>query len=130
VLVNTPYHGSGVFVRFENGFYMDGTFNVIKSSYYSPRSVCFCQGYDGETTPGLVKLTIDTLPCKCLKSYLELTKIKIKTDAKGSYIKINPLRVCPFFYDPCILPTIVMPLSTIYRSNFVSQVNTTVSLQE
>jgi hypothetical protein len=92
---------------------MDGTFNVIKSSYYSPRrSVCFCQGYDGETTPGLVKLTIDTLPCKCLKSYLELTKIKIKTDAKGSksHIKINPLRVCPFFYDPCILPTIVMPL--------------------
>jgi hypothetical protein len=30
-----------------------------------------------------VKLTIDTLPCKCLKSYLELTKMK-KTDAKGS----------------------------------------------
>jgi hypothetical protein len=59
----------------------------------------FAKAMMGETTPGLVKLTIDTLPCKCLKSYLELTKIKIKTDAKGSksYIKINPLRVCPFF---------------------------------
>jgi hypothetical protein len=30
--------------------------------------------------------------------------------AQNPYIKINPLRVCP--YDPCILPTIVMPLST------------------
>jgi hypothetical protein len=44
----------------------------------------FAKAMMGETTPGLVKLTIDTLPCKCLKSYLELTKIKIKTDAKGS----------------------------------------------
>jgi hypothetical protein len=73
----------------------------------------FAKAMMGETTPGLVKLTIDTLPCKCLKSYLELTKIKIKTDAKGSksYIKINPLSL-PILYDPCILPTIVMPLST------------------
>jgi hypothetical protein len=72
-------------IEVENGVLrMDGTFNVIKSSYYSPRrSVCFCQGYDGRNDPGLVKLTIDTLPCKCLKSYLELTKIKIKTDAKA-----------------------------------------------
>jgi hypothetical protein len=68
----------------------------------------------GETTPGLVKLTIDTLPCKCLKSYLELTKIKIKTDAKGSKSlhKDKSSESLPILYDPCILPTIVMPLST------------------
>jgi hypothetical protein len=64
---------------------MDGTFNVIKSSYYSPRrSVCFCQGYDGRNDPGLVKLTIDTLPCKLKKLFRTLKSKSIKTDAKGS----------------------------------------------
>jgi hypothetical protein len=77
------------------------------------RSVCFCQGYDGRNDSGLVKLTIDTLPCKCLKSYLELTKIKIKTDAKGSKSlhKDKSSESLPILYDPCILPT-MMPLST------------------
>jgi hypothetical protein len=73
--------------------------SLNQATIHQEEAFAFAKAMMGETTPGLVKLTIDTLPCKCLKSYLELTKIKIKTDAKGSKSlqKINPLRVCPFF---------------------------------
>jgi hypothetical protein len=54
---------------------------------------------------------------------LELLKSRLKQmpKAQNPYIKINPLRVCPFFYDPCILPTSDAFKYLIYRSNFVSQ---------
>jgi hypothetical protein len=88
--------------------------SLNQATIHQEEAFAFAKAMMGETTPGLVKLTIDTLPCKCLKSYLELTKIKIKTDAKGSKSlhKDKSSESLPILYDPCILPTIVMPLST------------------
>jgi hypothetical protein len=60
---------------------------------FTKKKRLLCQGYDGETTPGLVKLKIYT-QCKCLKA--PEPKIKIKIDAKGSKTlhKDKSLRVC------------------------------------
>jgi hypothetical protein len=56
--------------------------SLNQATIHQEEAFAFAKAMMGETTSGLVKLTIDTLPCKCLKSYLELTKI-IKTDAKA-----------------------------------------------
>lgn len=44
----------------------------------------FANALLGEYEPSLPKVKIDAFQCKCLKSSLELSKTKIKTDRKGS----------------------------------------------
>jgi hypothetical protein len=103
---------------------MDGRLMSQIKLLFTKKKRLLCQGYDGRNDPGLVKLKIYKFQCKCLKSSLELTKIKIKIDAKGSKpcIKINPLRVSSF-YDLYSTNYSDAFKYLIYRSNFVSQVN-------
>jgi hypothetical protein len=58
--------------------------NVGHASILHETEFNFAKAFMGETTKGLFKLKIDKFQCKCLKSSLELTKIKVKTDRKGS----------------------------------------------
>lgn len=58
--------------------------NVGHASILHETEFNFAKAFMGETTKGLLKLKIDKFQCKCLKSSLELTKIKVKTDRKGS----------------------------------------------
>jgi hypothetical protein len=107
--------------------------SLNQATIHQEEACFFAKAMMGETTPGLVKLTIDTLPCKCLKSYLELTKIKIKTDAKGSKSlhKDKSSESLPILLRSMYFTNYSDAFKyLIYRSNFVSQVNTTVSLQE
>jgi hypothetical protein len=107
--------------------------SLNQATIHQEEAFAFAKAMMGETTPGLVKLTIDTLPCKCLKSYLELTKIKIKTDAKGSKSlhKDKSSESLPILLRSMYFTNYSDAFKyLIYRSNFVSQVNTTVSLQE
>lgn len=58
--------------------------NVGHASILHETEFNFAKTFMGETTKGLVKLKIDKFQCKCLKSSLELSKIKVKSDRKGS----------------------------------------------
>ena len=81
----------------------------------------------GETTLGLVKLKIDKFQCKCLKSSLALTKIKIKTDAKGSKSlhKDKSSESLPILLRPMYSTNYSDAFKyLINRCNYVSQVNT------
>jgi hypothetical protein len=81
----------------------------------------------GKTTPGLVNLKIDNFQCKRLKSTLELTKIKIKIDAKGSKAvhKDKSSESLPILLRPMYSTNFSDAFKyLIYRRSFVSQVNT------
>ena len=55
-----------------------------QSTIYQEEEFNFAKTLMQEATDGLPKLRIDRYRCKCLKSSLELTKILVKTDRKGS----------------------------------------------
>jgi hypothetical protein len=74
-------------IEFENGVSTGWTVNLMslnQATIYQEEQFAFAKAMMVETTRGLVKLKIYNFQCKCLKSSLELTKIKIKIDAKGS----------------------------------------------
>ena len=87
----------------------------------------FQKAFMGETAEGLLKLKIDKFQCKNLKSSLELTKIKVRTNAKGS-------RVLQKDKSSESLPILLRPMYStnfsdafkyfVYRSAFVDLVNT------
>lgn len=81
----------------------------------------------GETTKGLLKLKIDKFQCKCLKSSLELTKIKIKIDPKGSKSlhKDKSTESLPILLRPMFSTNFSDAFKyLIYRRDYVDQVNT------
>jgi hypothetical protein len=57
--------------EFQGNIYQEEEFNLAKQLM-------------GESVPGLPKLRIDKLKCKCLTSSLKLTKIILKTDKMGT----------------------------------------------
>lgn len=74
-------------IEFENGVSTGWTVNLMslnQATIYQEEQFAFAKAMMVETTRGLVKLKIDNFQCKCLKNSSELTKIKIKIDAKGS----------------------------------------------
>jgi hypothetical protein len=123
-------------IEVENGGSTGWTVHLMslnQATIHQEEAFAFAKAMMGETTPGLVKLKIDKFPCKCLKSSLELTKIKIKTDAKGSKSlhKDKSSESLPILLRSMYFTNYSDAFKyLIYRSNFVSQVNTTVSLQE
>jgi len=117
-------------IEFENGVSTGWTVNLMslnQATIYQDEEFAFAKALMGETTATLIKLKIDKFQCKCLKSSLELTKIKIKIDAKGS-------RTLHKDKSSESLPILLRPMYStnfsdafkylIYRRSFVDQVNT------
>jgi hypothetical protein len=117
-------------IAFENGVATGWTVNLMslnQATIYQEEAFAFAKAMMEEMTPGLVKLKIDKCQYKCLKSSLELTKIKIKIDAKGSKTlhKDKSSESLPILLRPMYSTNYSDAFKyLIYRSNFVSQVNT------
>lgn len=87
----------------------------------------FAKTLMGETNKNLIKLKIDKFQCKCLKSSLELTKIKIKLDAKGTRTlhKDKSSESLPMHLRPMFSTNFSDAFKyLIYRRDFVDEVNT------
>ncbi|MFA9191131.1 hypothetical protein AAGV28_07080 [Flavobacterium sp. FZUC8N2.13] len=72
-------------IEYNNGSSTGWTVNLKsegQSTIYHEEEYNFAKNLFGERTRGLIKIKIDKFQCKCLKSSLELTKIKIRTDTK------------------------------------------------
>jgi hypothetical protein len=117
-------------IEFQSGVSTGWTVNLMsenQGTIYQEEEFAFAKALMGETTHGLVKLKIDKFQCKCLKSSLELTKIKIKIDVRGS-------RTLHKDKSSESLPILLRPMYStnfsdafkylVYRRNFVDQVNT------
>jgi hypothetical protein len=117
-------------IAFENGVATGWTVNLMslnQATIYQEEAFAFAKAMMEEMTLGLIKLKIDKFQCKCLKSSLALTKIKIKTDAKGSKSlhKDKSSESLPILLRPMYSTNYSDAFKhLIYRSNFVSQVNT------
>lgn len=75
------------FIEFDRGIPTGWTVNLMslnQSTIYQEEEYTFCKAFMGETNSELPKLKIDQFQCSCLKSSLELTKIKVHVDKKGS----------------------------------------------
>lgn len=74
-------------IEFKNGVSTGWVVNLKslnQSTIYQEEEYNFAKTLMAETVIGLPKLKIDKFQCSCLKSSLELTKILVKNDAKGS----------------------------------------------
>ena len=118
-------------IEFENGVSTGWTVNKMslnQATIYQEEEFAFAKALMGETTAGLIKLKIDKFQCKCLKSSLELTKIKIKTDTKiGSrtLYKDKSSESLPIHLRPMFSTNFSDAFKyLIYRRSFVDQVNT------
>ena len=117
-------------IEFENGVSTGWTVNLMsenQATIYQEEEFNFAKDFMGETTKGLLKLKIDKFQCKCLKSSLELTKIKIKTDAKGSKTlhKDKSTESLPILLRPMYSTNFSDAFKyLIYRRDFVDMVNT------
>lgn len=118
-------------IEFENGVSTGWTVNLMslnQATIYQDEEFAFAKALMGETTTTLIKLKIDKFQCKCLKSSLELTKIKIKIDTKTGSRTLHKDKSSE------ALPILLRPMYStnfsdafkylIYRRNFVDQVNT------
>ena len=100
--------------------------SLNQATIYQEEEFAFAKAMMGETAPGLMKLKIDKFQCKHLKSSLELTKIKIRTDAKGSKTlhKDKSSESLPIALRPMYSTNYSDAFKyLIYRRSFVSLVN-------
>ena len=118
-------------IEFENGTSTGWSVNLMslnQATIYQEEEFAFAKAMMGETATGLLKLKIDKFQCKNLKSSLELTKIKIKTDMKTGSKSLHKDKSSES------LPILLRPMYStnfsdafkyfIYRRDFVDQVNT------
>jgi hypothetical protein len=87
----------------------------------------FAKALFGETKKGLPKIKIDRFLCKHLKSSLELTKIKIKSQLTGSKTiqKDKSSESLPIHLRPMYSTNYSDAFKYfVYRRNFVNKVNT------
>ncbi len=116
-------------IEFENATSTGWTVNLKsenQATILQEEEFAFAKAMMGETTKGLIKLKIDQLQCKCLKSSLELTKIKIKIDPKGSKSlhKDKSSESLPMKLRPMFSTNFSDAFKyLIYRRNFVEMVN-------
>jgi hypothetical protein len=117
-------------IEFSNGVSTGWTVNLMsrnQGTIYQDEEFNFAKALMGETTAGLLKLKIDKFQCKYLKSSLELTKIKIKIDAKGSRTlhKDKSSESLPMHLRPMYSTNFSDAFKyLIYRRDFVDMVNT------
>jgi hypothetical protein len=72
-------------IEFEGGVSTGWIVNLKsenQATIFQEEEYAFAKAMMGESNKDLIKLKIDKLQCKCLKSSLEMTQIKIKTDTK------------------------------------------------
>ena len=101
--------------------------SLNQSTIYQEEEFNFAKSLMLGTTAGLPKLLIDRFKCKCLKSSLELTKIIVKTDRKGSRTihKDKSSEALPLLSRPMFSTNFSDAFKYwIYRRNFVDLVNT------
>jgi hypothetical protein len=116
-------------IEFDNGLSTGWIVNLKsenQATIYQEEEFAFAKAMMGETSKELIKLKIDKLQCKCLKSSLELTKIKIKVDAKGSKTlhKDKSSESLPMHLRPMFSTNFSDAFKyLIYRRNFVDKVN-------
>jgi len=118
-------------IEFENGSSTGWTVNLMslnQATIYQDEEFAFAKALMGETTSGLVKLKIDKFQCKCLKSSLELTKIKLKSvTGTGSRLlyKDKSSERLPILLRPMYSTNFSDAFKyLIYRRSFVDLVNT------
>lgn len=117
-------------IEYENGVSTGWTVNLMslnQGTIYQEEEFNFVKNLLGEYTPSLLKVKIDRFLCKCLKSSLELTKVIVKIDKKGSK-SIHKDKSSEKLASH-LLPMYSTNFSDafkylVYRSNFVKLVNT------
>lgn len=101
--------------------------SLNQSTIYHEEEFNFAKKFMAETVKGLPKLRIDQFKCKCLKSSLELTKILVKIDNKGSKSihKDKSTEKLPLASRPMFSTNFADAFKYwIYRREFVDRVNT------
>lgn len=117
-------------IEYDNGVSTGWTVNLMslnQATILQEEEYNFAKALMGEILPNLPKLKIDKFLCKCLKSSLELTKIKIKTDNKGSKTlhKDKSSESLPMHLRPMFSTNFSDAFKyLIYRRSFVDKVNT------
>ena len=118
-------------IEWENGSSTGWIVNLMsegQGTIYQDQEFAFAKAFMGETTAGLLKLKIDKFQCKCLKSSLELTKIKVKTfstTGSRSLYKDKSSESLPLKSRPMFSTNFSDAFKyLIYRRAFVDQVNT------
>jgi hypothetical protein len=117
-------------IEWENGKKV-WTVNLMsegQGTIYQDQEYAFAKAMMGETAEGLLKLKIDKFQCKCLKSSLELTKIKLKsftsTGSRTLY-KDKSTESLPLPQRPMYSTNFSDAFKyLIYRTAFVELVNT------
>lgn len=101
--------------------------SLNQGTIYQEEEYNFAKNLMGEYVPGLIKLKIDRFLCKNLKSSLELAKIIVKTDRKGSKTihKNKSSEKLPLHALPMYSTNFSDAFKyLVYRSSFVKKVNT------
>lgn len=118
-------------IEWENGSSTGWIVNLMsegQGTIYQDQEFAFAKAFMGETAEGLLKLKIDKFQCKCLKSSLELTKIKLKsftTTGSRTLYKDKSSESLPLLLRPMYSTNFSDAFKyLIYRSAFVEQVNT------
>lgn len=117
-------------IEYQNGTSTGWTVNLMslnQSTIYQEEEYNFAKVLMGETNPNLVKLKIDKFQCRCLKSSLELTKIKIKSAINGSksIFKDKSSESLPLHLRPMHSTNFSDAFKYwTYRRDFVDKVNT------
>lgn len=117
-------------IEYDNGVSTGWIVNLMslnQSTILQEEEFTFTKALMGETTTTLPKLKIDKFQCKCLKSSLELTKIKVKTDNKGSRTihKDKSSESLALHLRPMFSTNFSDAFKyLVYRRSFVSKVNT------
>lgn len=118
-------------IEWENGSSTGWVVNLMsegQGTIYQDQEFAFAKAMMGETAEGLLKLKIDKFQCKCLKSSLELTKIKLKsftTTGSRTLYKDKSSESLPLVLRPMYSTNFSDAFKyLIYRSAFVDLVNT------
>lgn len=118
-------------IEWENGSSTGWIVNLMsegQGTIYHDQEFAFANAMMGETAEGLLKLKIDKFQCKCLKSSLELTKIKLKsftTTGSRTLHKDKSSESLPLPQRPMYSTNFSDAFKyLIYRSAFVDMVNT------
>lgn len=117
-------------IEYENGVSTGWVVNLMslnQSTILQEEEYQFANKLLSEGVATLPKVRIDKFLCKCLKSSLELTKIIVKTDNKGSRTihKDKSSEKLPLASRPMFSTNFSDAFKyLIYRRNFVNQVNT------
>jgi hypothetical protein len=118
-------------IEWENGSSTGWVVNLMsegQGTIYHDQEFAFANAMMGETNAGLLKLKIDKFQCKCLKSSLELTKIKLKsftTTGSRTLHKDKSSESLPLPQRPMYSTNFSDAFKyLIYRRAFVDMVNT------